>query len=279
MRKLLRAGLTAATICLAALAAPAFAICPNPNPNPAQRTASDFDGDCKSDILWRNTSTGENYLFFMNGPAVASEGSLRTVAEYWTLAGIGDFDGDGKADILWRNTSTGENYAFFMNGPAVASEGSLRTVAVDWTLAGIGDFNGDGKADILWRNTSTGENYVFFMNGPAVASEGSLRTVADLNWKVQPALSDTLPDLVVTSISYSSATGTFTSTVKNQGAAATPAGVPIGVAYSVDGVNRTWGASFNSLAVGASVTIGNDGGTYAIPAGTHTITAFVDDVN
>src|SRR6267378_287838 len=178
MRKLLRAGLTAATICLAALAAPAFAICPNPNPNPAQRTASDFDGDCKSDILWRNTSTGENYAFFMNGPAVASEGSLRTVAVYWTLAGIGDFDGDGKADILWRNTSTGENYVFFMNGPAVASEGSLRTVAVDWTLAGIGDLNGASKADILWRNTSTGENYVFFMNGPAVASEGSLRTVA-----------------------------------------------------------------------------------------------------
>src|SRR6267143_1311149 len=185
MRKLLRAGLTAATICLAALAAPAFAICPNPNPNPAQRTASDFDGDCKSDVLWRNTSTGEDYVFFMNGTAVASEGSLRTVAEYWTLAGIGDFDGDGKADILWRNTSTGENYVFFMIAPAVASEGSLRTVAVDWTLAGIGDFNGDGKADILWRNTSTGENYVFFMNGPAVASEGTVRTVSP-SWMSMP---------------------------------------------------------------------------------------------
>src|ERR1700716_2671099 len=83
-----------------------------------------------------------------------------------------------------------------------------------------------------------------------------------------------IPDLVVTQISYSSATGIFTSTVRNQGTAATPAGVAIGVAYFVDGVYRTWGSSANSLAAGASVTIGSGGGTYAIPAGTHTITGY-----
>ena len=33
------------------------------------------------------------------------------------------------------------------------------------------------------------------------------------------------------------------------------------------------------LAAGASVTIGTNGGSYAIPTGTHTITALVDDVN
>jgi subtilase family serine protease len=87
------------------------------------------------------------------------------------------------------------------------------------------------------------------------------------------------PDLVVTSISYSSATGIFTSTVKNQGTAATPAGVIIGVGYLVDGVYRTWGSYVNSLAAGASATIGSNGGTYAIPAGSHTITGRVDDAH
>lgn len=86
-----------------------------------------------------------------------------------------------------------------------------------------------------------------------------------------------LPDVVVTSVNYSN--GIFTCVVKNQGAVATPSGVVIGVAYSVDGINRTWGSVSGPLAPGASVTIGTKGGSYAIPKGTHTIKAFVDDVN
>src|SRR5207249_11423451 len=66
---------------------------------------------------------------------------------------------------------------------------------------------------------------------------------------------------------------------KNQGTAATPAGVDIGVAYSVDGVYGTWGSVSGPLAAGASVTIGTNGGPYIILNGTHTITAYVDDVN
>src|SRR6266850_2510482 len=245
----------------------------------------DFDGDGKADILWRNQATGENYIYFMDGKVVIAEGYIRTVSDLnWKVVGIGDFDGDGRSDILWRNSSTGENYIYPMQGLTIKpSEGYLRTLTdQNWQVAAVGNFDGNiapATADILWRNLSTGENYLYPMNGTAVLpSEGYLRTVADLNWKVQPVLSDTTPDLVVTSISYSSATGTFTSTVMNQGTAATPAGLAIGVAYFVDGVYRTWGGSANSLAAGASVTIGSDGGgTYAIPAGSHTIMGYVDD--
>jgi len=42
----------------------------------------DFDGDAKVDILWRNTSTGENYIYFMDGTAIKpTEGYIRTVAD------------------------------------------------------------------------------------------------------------------------------------------------------------------------------------------------------
>jgi hypothetical protein len=148
---------------------------------------ADFSGDGRSDILWRNSASGENYLYPMNGTTILpAEGYLRTVADQnWQVASIGDFDGDGRADILWRNSSTGENYVYFMNGLAIANEGYLRTVAdQNWQVAGVGDFNGDGKADILWRNASTGENYVYFMNGLSIVNEGSLRTVGDLNWQI-----------------------------------------------------------------------------------------------
>ena len=67
--------------------------------------------------------------------------------------------------------------------------------------------------------------------------------------------------------------------MKNQGTAATPSGVLIGVGYFVDGVSRTWGAVNGPQAAGASVTIGTNGGPYTIPKGTHSYRAYVDDVN
>ena len=146
----------------------------------------DFDGDGKADILWRNSATGEDYIYLMNGTAVAGEGFLPTVADQsWQVAGVGDFDGDGKADIVWRNSATGENYMYFMNGATVRAEGFVRQVAdPSWKIAGVGDFDGDGKADIVWRNSATGENYMYFMNGATVRAEGFVRQVADPSWKI-----------------------------------------------------------------------------------------------
>src|SRR5438046_358114 len=149
---------------------------------------ADFGGDGRSDVLWRNSATGENYSYFMNGTAVGTQGFLRTVEDpNWTVAGISDFDGDGKADILWRNAVTGENYIWLMNGLSTASQGSANFVdpASGWQVQGVGDFDGDGKDDILWRNTSTGENYIYLMDGTTIKPpEGFIRTVADPSWTV-----------------------------------------------------------------------------------------------
>src|SRR5437762_3462805 len=168
MKALLRAGLTAATICLAISSANARPPC----------APMDFEGDCKSDILWRNSATGEDYLWLMNAQAIVSQGNLITVGDpAWQIQGIGDFDGDGKADILWRNSPTGENYIWMMNGLSTASQGSVNFVDPAWQVKGIGDFDGDGKADILWRNSSTGENYLYLMNGWTIAARGLVNIV------------------------------------------------------------------------------------------------------
>src|SRR2546427_184775 len=191
-----------------------------------------FDGDRKADILWRNSSTGENYLYPMNGLTIASEGFLRTVADLaWQVKGIGDFNGDHKADILWRNSSTGENYLYVMNGLSIASEGYLRTVADQaWQVKGIGDFDGDGKADILWRNSVTGEDYAYFMNGSAIASEGFLNTVSDPYW--MPRSATTLADV----------TGWDTI------APSTPAGLTAS-AVSSSRINLSWLAATDNVGV------------------------------
>ena len=98
----------------------------------------DFDGDGKADILWRNSTSGQNYLYAMDGTTIKpGEGYLRTVADpIWQIAAVGDYDGDGKSDLLWRNASTGQNYLYPMDGTTIKpSEGFLRTVPPGgWTV-------------------------------------------------------------------------------------------------------------------------------------------------
>src|SRR5438445_13608258 len=149
MKAILRAGLTAATIGLAISSAHALPVC----------APMDFDGDCKSDVLWRNSATGEDYLWLMNGLTIASGGFLTTVGDpAWQIQATGDFDGDGKADILWRNAVTGENYIWLMNGLTIASQGFVDSVDAPscWQVQGAGVADGDGRAAVVPRTPAGG---------------------------------------------------------------------------------------------------------------------------
>ncbi|HEY1502261.1 MAG TPA: choice-of-anchor Q domain-containing protein, partial [Acidobacteriaceae bacterium] len=67
---------------------------PNPNPNPESFAApGDFNGDCKSDILFRNSNTAQFETWFINGTAISGQGSLGNVGSPWSVQGIGDFNG------------------------------------------------------------------------------------------------------------------------------------------------------------------------------------------
>src|SRR5436190_2159001 len=177
MKALLRAGLTAATICVAISSANARPPC----------APMDFDGDCKSDILWRNSATGKNYLWLMNGLTIVSQGSLNALDDQaWQVQGIGDFDGDGKADILWRNALTGENDIWLMNGLTIAAQGLVNVVDAASQVQEIGDLDGDANTTRLSCDLSaTGKNYLLLMNGLTIASQGVLNVVDDQAWQVK----------------------------------------------------------------------------------------------
>jgi hypothetical protein len=116
---------------------------------------------------------------------------------------------------------------------------------------------------------------LFILNGSGVPSVAKFVQLGSDSPPPPPP--PPLPDVIVTSVSY--ANGIITSTVLNQGTGATPAGTLIGVGYLVDDVYRTCGSIDGPLAAGASVTIGSTCGGYTIPTGTHTISAYVDDIN
>ena len=139
------------------------------------------------EIIWRNKSTGENYVWFMNGTSFVSGAYLTTVANTnWEIVGTGDFNGDGKTDILWRNKTTGQNIVWFMNGTTLSNYAELLQVPdTNWEIVGTGDFNGDGKIDILWRNKTTGQNIVWLMDGVTRTGWSYIEpAVSDLNWQI-----------------------------------------------------------------------------------------------
>jgi hypothetical protein len=147
---------------------------------------NDFNGDGKSDILWRN-DYGSVALWQMNGANVASTAltSTPSLAASWKTAGTGDFDSDGKSDILWRNDD-GRVVIWQMNGATVVSSTLTSTPSLDasWKTAGTADFDGDGKSDILWRNDNTGAVAIWAMNGSTVLSS-TLTSIPSLaaSWK------------------------------------------------------------------------------------------------
>jgi hypothetical protein len=148
----------------------------------------DYNGDGKTDILWRNNVTGQNHMYLMDGETVVSSVSTTTVPNpnLWKVAGNGDYNGDGNSDILWRHAVTGQNHMYLMNGATILSSVSVTTVPSPdvWEVAGNGDYNGDGNSDIFWRNNSTGQNHFYMMNGATVISSVSTSTVPDPdNWK------------------------------------------------------------------------------------------------
>jgi hypothetical protein len=153
---------------------------------PPSGIRGDFNGDGRPDLLWRNYSTGENYLWLMDGVRRSGAASLPLVSDVrWRIESVADFNGDNRSDILWRHSSTGENYVWLMSGTTQTGGVGLAQVSdTRWRVGGVGDLNGDNRPDILWRHSSTGENYVWLMNGTTRTSGVSLAPVSGSSWEI-----------------------------------------------------------------------------------------------
>jgi hypothetical protein len=146
----------------------------------------DFTADGKIDLLWRNSSSGQNIIWEMNGTSFSTALTLPVLKNTdWKIVGSADFNGDGKEDILWRNAATAQNVVWQMNGTTFDAAIHLPDVkGAEWTIAGIADFNGDGKVDLLWRNSSSGQNAIWEMNGTTFNTATHLPILKGAEWRV-----------------------------------------------------------------------------------------------
>lgn len=154
-----------------------------PTPPPARRM-SDFDGDGRSDILWRNASTGANVIWRSANAATTTP--VTTVPLVWRIVGLGDYNGDARTDVLWRHSGTGAN-VIWRSASSATPQAVVGVANPAWSVVGSGDYNGDGRADVLWRST-TGANSLWLsanantpMALPAVATSWRIVGSGDYN--------------------------------------------------------------------------------------------------
>ena len=145
----------------------------------------DYNGDGKSDILWRHTDN-RLYMWLMDGRTILSSAPVATLnASSWQIVGDGDYTGDGKSDILFRNTSTQQVYLWTMDGATISAAAQIAVLQdTAWQVVGDKDFDGDGIADIMWFNTGSGQVYFWKMNGATISSAALVAIVSDMNWEV-----------------------------------------------------------------------------------------------
>jgi hypothetical protein len=157
------------------------------------RGLADFNADGKLDVLWHHQTTGDLYVWLMDGTSVSSGAYLtpsRGTDIGWQVKGVADLNGDAKPDLLWQNQSSGEFSVWLMNGLARSSTVATTPAAMtdpQWQVRGLADFNGDGQPDILWHHQGTGDLYVWFMSG-TTATSGSYLTpsrFADTRWQIR----------------------------------------------------------------------------------------------
>jgi uncharacterized delta-60 repeat protein len=160
--------------------------------------SADFDQDGNVDLLWRQSSSGQVWIWRLNGTQLASVNPFVHITDSpagtdWQVMGVGDFDKDGNLDLLWRQTSTGQVWIWRLNGTALASSNPFIQITTspagdDWLLRGVGDFDHDGNLDLVWRQTSTGQVWIWKLKGTSVAPSNPYVHITDspagLDWQI-----------------------------------------------------------------------------------------------
>jgi Ca2+-binding RTX toxin-like protein len=151
------------------------------------QATGDFNYDGNSDLVLKNQSTGQFYVWTVQNGVQVGGANLGTIGTNWDIRSTGDFNADGNADVLWRDSTNGQFYIWTLNASIQQTSGtSLGTLGANWDAGPSGDFDGDGDSDVLLRDSTNGHFYIYqIQNGAQVGGAslgvlGSAWTIANV---------------------------------------------------------------------------------------------------
>lgn len=148
---------------------------------------SDFNGDGRSDILWRlgTFDAVSNWLGTPTGGFQINDANAFTygVPFGYLLIGTGDFNGDGFGDVLARyRWSPSDVKIWHGSSTGGLTAGLLSFVGRSAQVIGIGDLNDDGRDDLLVGGSTNFTIFTAAMDARFSASSVSVTHPAD--WQV-----------------------------------------------------------------------------------------------
>ena len=161
-------------------------------------STKDINGDGFGDIIFKNVSTADVWLYLMQGTTVLNAQHLGIFSP-WVPAGAADFNGDGLADIYWIQSGNPSYYTIWttsVSGGSVSFTG-FQAISFYDSIVGAADVNGDGTAELLHLEPN-GDLYVDYFSFPnnttlvntsefvGGISPGQYRGLADANRDGQP---------------------------------------------------------------------------------------------
>lgn len=134
----------------------------------------DFDGDGNQDVLIRNSSSGQWYMYNLENSDVQSRGYvLLESAKNVAVQAVADFNNDGKSDVLLRNQVTGEWQINLLSNKTVTEViYPPMSKVTSWKLVAAQDFDGNGSPDILIRNQGSNAWYLYLYDNTEIVKRG-----------------------------------------------------------------------------------------------------------
>jgi hypothetical protein len=160
------------------------------------RTKGDIDANGKTDIVWRNTSTGQQGFCTPHGSTY--DYTLLPYASTTALGGVADLNHDGTDDMILQDPATGAVtwQPLIRSSSGAISAGTIASIGSPasawWKLRAVADLDNDDNPDLIFRNEASGGAdqgaiVVWLMSGATKRAEVTYNMSPDLSWMLAGA--------------------------------------------------------------------------------------------